>query len=52
MKNAVFCNIKTPVRTSLGTYYISAIELSWLMLCKILGFHCDDYEDDILRASN
>jgi hypothetical protein len=35
MKNGIFWDIKTPVRTSQGTYYVSATESSRLMLCKI-----------------
>jgi hypothetical protein len=27
------------------THYISTTEPSRLMLCKILGFHCGDYEE-------
>jgi hypothetical protein len=44
MKNGVFWDIKNPVRTSQETHYISATELSRLMLCNILGFHGGDYE--------
>jgi hypothetical protein len=33
------------VRTSQETHYVSAIEPSWLMLCKIWGFHGSDYEE-------
>jgi hypothetical protein len=36
---------KTPVRTSQETNYVSATELSQLMLCKIWGFHGSDYEE-------
>jgi hypothetical protein len=35
MKNAVFWDIKNPVRTSQETYYVSATEPSQLMLCTI-----------------
>jgi hypothetical protein len=35
MKNAVFWDIKIPVRTSQETYYVSTTESSQLMLCKI-----------------
>jgi hypothetical protein len=35
MKNAVFWDIKNPVRTSQETHYVSATESSQLMLCKI-----------------
>jgi hypothetical protein len=35
MKNGVFWDIKTPVRTSQETHYVSTTELSRLMLCKI-----------------
>jgi hypothetical protein len=45
MKNAVFWDIKTPVRTSRENYYVSAAELSQLILCKICGFHGGDYEE-------
>jgi hypothetical protein len=44
MKNSVFWD-KKPVRPSQETHYISATEPSWLMLCKIWGFHVDDYEE-------
>jgi hypothetical protein len=36
---------KNPVRTSQQTHYVSATELSRLMLCKIWSFHGSDYED-------
>jgi hypothetical protein len=36
---------KHPVRTSQETHYVSAIESSQLMLCKIRGFHGDGYEE-------
>jgi hypothetical protein len=39
MKNVVFWD------TSQETHYISAKELSQLILCKILGFHGSDYEE-------
>jgi hypothetical protein len=45
MKNAVFWDIKTPVRTSQETHYVSATEPSLLMLCKISGFQGGDYEE-------
>jgi hypothetical protein len=45
MKNAVFWDIKDPVRTSQETRYVSATDPSRLMLCKILGFHDGDYEE-------
>jgi hypothetical protein len=35
---------KTPVRTPQEVHYVSATESSWLMLCKIRGFHSGDYE--------
>jgi hypothetical protein len=35
MKNVVFWDIKTPVRTSQETHYVSTTESSQLMLCKI-----------------
>jgi hypothetical protein len=31
---------KNPVRTPQETHYVSATELSRLMICKIWGFHC------------
>jgi hypothetical protein len=36
---------KTPVRTSQETHYVSVTDPSWLLLCKIWGFHGGDYED-------
>jgi hypothetical protein len=45
MKNGVFWDIKTPVRTSQEIHYISATEPSQLMLCTIWGFHGGDYEE-------
>jgi hypothetical protein len=45
MKNAVFWNIKNPVRTSQETHYVSATEPSQLTLCRIWGFHGGDYEE-------
>jgi hypothetical protein len=36
---------ENPVRTSQETHYVSATEPSWLMLCKIRGFHSGDYEE-------
>jgi hypothetical protein len=45
MMNTVLWDIKTPVRTSQETQYVSATEPSQLMLCKIWGFHGDDYEE-------
>jgi hypothetical protein len=39
---------KNPVRTSHETHYVSAIEPSRLMLCKIWGFHGGDYEERLL----
>jgi hypothetical protein len=45
MKNVVFCDIKPPVRTSKETCYFTATESIRLMLCKILSFHGDDYEE-------
>jgi hypothetical protein len=35
MKNAVFWDVKNPVRTSQETRYVSGTESSRLMLCKI-----------------
>jgi hypothetical protein len=37
MKNTVFYDIKTQ--------FVSATELSQIMLCKIRGFHGGDYEE-------
>jgi hypothetical protein len=45
VKNAVFWDKKNPVRTSEGTYYVSAKEPSLLMLCKILDYHGGGYEE-------
>jgi hypothetical protein len=36
---------RNPVRTSQETHYVSATELSQLMLCKISGFHGGDYDE-------
>jgi hypothetical protein len=36
---------ETPVRTSQGTYYVTATELSQLMLCKIRAFLSGEYEE-------
>jgi hypothetical protein len=44
MKNVVFWYIKTQFVPQ-ETHYVSAIEPSRLMLCKISGFHCGDYEE-------
>jgi hypothetical protein len=41
-----------PVRTSQETHYVSATELSRLMLCKIWGFHGSDYEECPLLGYN
>jgi hypothetical protein len=35
MKNGVFWDIKSPVRTSQKSYNVSATELSWLILYNI-----------------
>jgi hypothetical protein len=43
MKNLM--GYKVPVRTSQETHYVSATELSQLMLCKICGFHGSDNEE-------
>jgi hypothetical protein len=45
MKNVVFWDIKTPVRTSQETHYVSDTEPSRLMLRNIWGFHGRDYEE-------
>jgi hypothetical protein len=44
MRNAVFWDIKPPVRTSQEKPYVSDTEPSRLMLCKSIGFHGGDYE--------
>jgi hypothetical protein len=44
-KNAVFWDIKAQFLTSQEKHYVSATESGLLMLCKILGFHSDDYEE-------
>jgi hypothetical protein len=44
MKNAVFWDIKNPVRISHETHYASTTEPSQLMLCKICGIHGGYYE--------
>jgi hypothetical protein len=36
---------KNPVHTSQETHYVTITEPSWLMLCKIWGFHGGDYEE-------
>jgi hypothetical protein len=43
---------KTPVRTSQETHYVSTSESNRLMLCKIWGFHCSDYEKCLLGHRN
>jgi hypothetical protein len=43
---------KSPVRTSQETHYVSATKPSWLMLCKIGGFHGDHEESRLLRYEN
>jgi hypothetical protein len=45
MKNGVFWDIKTLVRTSQETHYVSATELSRLMICKVWGFQGGDNEE-------
>jgi hypothetical protein len=40
-----FLRYKNPVHTSQETHYVSAIEFSQLMLCKIWGLHDGDYEE-------
>jgi hypothetical protein len=49
MKNAVFWDIN-PVRTSQETYYVSATELSLLMICNICGFYGSNYEECCLMG--
>jgi hypothetical protein len=51
MKNVDFWDIRTPVRTSQETHYVSVTEPRQLMLCKILGFHGGDYEEFRLLRS-
>jgi hypothetical protein len=41
---------KNPVRTPQGRNYVSATESSWLMLCKIWGFHSGDCGECRLQA--
>jgi hypothetical protein len=41
---------KNPVSTWYETHYISATEPSWLILCRIWGFHSGDYEECPLLA--
>jgi hypothetical protein len=43
---------KNSVRTSQETQYVSATESSQLMLCKIWGFHGNDYEECRLGYKN
>jgi hypothetical protein len=45
MKNAVFWDIRNPVRTSQETHYVSATESTRLMLCKIWGFYGGDCKE-------
>jgi hypothetical protein len=53
MKNAVFYDIKTPVHTSQEKHYVSATDLTQLMLCKIGGLYGCDYEEcRLLRCEN
>jgi hypothetical protein len=52
MKNAVFWDIKPPVRISQEAYYFSATEPHRLMLCKIWNFHGGDYEECRLLGYN
>jgi hypothetical protein len=49
MKNVVFWDIK-PQFVPHRRHYVSTTELSQLMLCKIWGFHGDDYEEWRLLA--
>jgi hypothetical protein len=44
MKNAVFWDIKTQFVPN-RKHYISATEPRRLKLCRIWGFHGDDYEE-------
>jgi hypothetical protein len=48
MKKVVFWDIKTPVRISQETHYVSATESSLLMLSKIWGFHGGHYEESVI----
>jgi hypothetical protein len=43
MKNAVLWDIKTPVRSSYETYYVSVTELTQLILYEICGFQDGNY---------
>jgi hypothetical protein len=45
MKNTLFWDTKTPVRTSQETRYVSATESNRLLLYKVWGFHGGDYEE-------
>jgi hypothetical protein len=45
VKNTVFWDIKIQFHTSQETHYVSATQLSQLMLCKIRGFHGSDFEE-------
>jgi alpha-N-acetylglucosamine transferase len=45
MRKAVFRDIKNLLHTSQETQYVSAIEPSQLMLCKVLCFHGGEYEE-------
>jgi hypothetical protein len=45
MKNVVFRDIQPQLVTLQETQYVSATESSWLMVCKIWGFHGGDYEE-------
>jgi hypothetical protein len=45
MKNTVIWDMKAQFHTSQETRYVSATEQSQLMLCKIYGFHVNDYEE-------
>jgi hypothetical protein len=45
LKNTVFWDIETHFVYHRETHYVSATELTRLMLCKIRGFHGGDYEE-------
>jgi hypothetical protein len=48
-KQCLLLGYKNLVHTSQGTHYISIREPSLLILCKVCGFHCGDYEECLLR---
>jgi hypothetical protein len=52
MKEWRLVGYKNPVRTSQETHYVSATQLSRLMLCKIWGYHGGDYVECRLLGCN